>query len=1378
MAETPFGKLVVELGLNNVQFTKGLSDAQKQLRTLKRAIKASDEDIKLMGRGSQAASTKMQLLSQAFKTTGNVVEQTKIQLQLQEEQLRRLRDVIDATGTKTKEQTAAEKKHVAQIEKLKGKLVEATASMSMYRREYAETAKAQAIANNGFIKAGTRLEAAGKRLTESGNRILNVARGWTFASAILGTGIGLVAKQAIDYEKAIAGVRKTTDPTNAQLQEFALGFRKMSTEIPVAAKELANMGQMAGQLGIRNDSLLTFVETMAKLQTATNIIGEEGAADLAKFMNIMGTSQDRVSNLGSALVDLGNHFATTEKDILDMGKNLAGAGRQIGLSEGSVLGIATALSSVGIEAEKGGSAFSKIMIKMAIAVDEMDTRAGSKLREFAGVSGMTAEAFADLFKSNPAEAIAAFVEGLGSANERGTTAIGILQEMGIKEVRLRDTLLRAGGAHKLFNDAVNMGNKAFKENTALQHEFNIFNETTASKLERAKNKLTDLAIEAGGKLLPVIADFLGKSDYIINDIKGLIEGFSNLPEPIQKTAFALTAIGLAGGPVLGIIGQATNTIGLFTGGIGSVLRHMGLLQVKSKDAKGEFDLVKGALEATAGSAVEAGAEMASLGGEMATTGGFASKLMGLGLNPWLVGIAAAVGLGIVAWKAFGENMWNSAQEASKSASQMEKWGTQVSDTVDKALHKAEDFSNQAGTYLSSGLEIDEKTKENVVAAYGGMFDKLRETADEKLKTINESFGKLSSVTQKYEEKNHEKRVEKIKEAKGAFDKIEAEINAIYDKAGQERRALTESEINDIKKLREKAAVEESKILSGKEQDQMKIFKNLSESLKTLDMQELDGRLLTLSKMKQEESKNYQERLENVKKLHREGEIDEYAYKMELRQIESDHNAKMKELAFQEYSTVKEQIKRLRQEGTAQSNDTADGYELALEETMKRYGFTMQQMETMAKEKSDVIAQRNKYIAQSVLEMGIEIGKATEEANKKWETLITDEKTGKIVKNISKTLTEATKTEQGWNDLKFIVKNASLTTNAKQEIEKALKESKKWDELSPEEKAFLTSTNVGETMAHILQEKGKWDDLTIEQKVAILSATGIDETTLKFIDFHNLWEQKDFVAKLAKIDTTAPDAKKKIGALIEEFTKAKNLGEQGISIVADSSKPIQAAKDVDNLTQKMFQAKNTGQRGVNFQAETNAQQVSDQVWNLINAMNNSYDKTVHFTTVWKNVYQSTGTSTQDIWSSHLNNYATGTEGHTGGLAFLGDGGRREPFLTPDGYFGVSPSTDTLYDLPRGTKVWSSIDKFKRDTLHKPYLAGYLDKLPRFSKGTLKSFIDNTNIRVPDVFKSRNTVDNSTYAPVLHIENFNANNNMDVEELFRQFKWMIKREGDRA
>ena len=274
----------------------------------------------------------------------------------------------------------------------------------------------------------------------------------------------------------------------------------------------------------------------------------------------------------------------------------------------------------------------------------------------------------------------------------------------------------------------------------------------------------------------------------------------------------------------------------------------------------------------------------------------------------------------------------------------------------------------------------------------------------------------------------------------------------------------------------------------------------------------------------------------------------------------------------------------------------------------------------------------------------------------------------------------------------------------------------------------------------------------------------------------MWEDTDFVKKLAEIDTNAPDSQNKINKLLESYgvLERRIQNPANVRTITDADG---TARQVDGLTQKVERNMFLSAQGSYFNTSTNAGAVSGAIEHYNWLVNNAYDKTVRFTIA----YQETGTSALSTWERMMNSgrrYATGTEGHAGGLAYLGDGGRREPFLTPDGYFGVSPSTDTLYDLPRGTKVWSSIDKFKRDTLHKPYLAGYLDKIPRFSKGTLKSFIDNTNIRVPDVFKSRNTVDNSTYAPVLHIENFHADNGMDVEELFRQFKWMIKREGDRA
>ncbi|WP_332238875.1 hypothetical protein [Sporolactobacillus sp. KGMB 08714] len=54
------------------------------------------------------------------------------------------------------------------------------------------------------------------------------------------------------------------------------------------------------------------------------------------------------------------------------------------------------------------------------------------------------------------------------------------------------------------------------------------------------------------------------------------------------------------------------------------------------------------------------------------------------------------------------------------------------------------------------------------------------------------------------------------------------------------------------------------------------------------------------------------------------------------------------------------------------------------------------------------------------------------------------------------------------------------------------------------------------------------------------------------------------------------------------------------------------------------------------------------------------------------------------------YANGTGGHAGGPAVMGDGGKPEPYLLPNGMMGISPAMPTLFPgLPRGTVVWPSI-----------------------------------------------------------------------------------------
>ncbi|MCQ2010542.1 tape measure protein [Sporolactobacillus sp. STSJ-5] len=67
--------------------------------------------------------------------------------------------------------------------------------------------------------------------------------------------------------------------------------------------------------------------------------------------------------------------------------------------------------------------------------------------------------------------------------------------------------------------------------------------------------------------------------------------------------------------------------------------------------------------------------------------------------------------------------------------------------------------------------------------------------------------------------------------------------------------------------------------------------------------------------------------------------------------------------------------------------------------------------------------------------------------------------------------------------------------------------------------------------------------------------------------------------------------------------------------------------------------------------------------------------------------------------HGHGYANGTKGHPGGDAVLGDDGKKEPFLLPNGLLGLSPAFPTLFKkLPKGTQVWPSIKEFMADIPH--------------------------------------------------------------------------------
>lgn len=385
-----------------------------------------------------------------------------------------------------------------------------------------------------------------KSFQKVGKELVGIGAQMSLATAPIVAAGAASVKSSINFESAFAGVRKTVDATEEEFQKLSKGMREMAKQMPASASEIAKVGEAAGQLGIKTKSILSFTKTMIDLGESTNLSADQAATALARFANITRMSQDDFDRLGSVIVELGNNFATTEAEIVEMGLRLAGAGKQIGLTEAQIMGLAGALSSVGIEAQAGGSAFSRLMVSMQLAVET----GNEDLQNFAKVAGMSASQFQKAFREDAGGALITFIEGLGKSEERGISAIKVLDDMGITEIRLRDALLRASGASDVFKESLEMGTEAWKDNTALTEEANKRYKTTESQIEILKNKITDLGIELGDLLTPIIRDYVipaleklkEKLGTVINWFKELDPGWKKV---ILGVAGALVAIGPA-----------------------------------------------------------------------------------------------------------------------------------------------------------------------------------------------------------------------------------------------------------------------------------------------------------------------------------------------------------------------------------------------------------------------------------------------------------------------------------------------------------------------------------------------------------------------------------------------------------------------------------------------------------------------------------------------------------------------------------------------------------------------------------------------------------------------------------------------------------------
>ena len=400
---------------------------------------------------------------------------------------------------------------------------------------------------------GEESEEAGRKSEEFGEKSEDALR--SIEELLVGAGIvnGIKAigeafvdciKDAIEFESAITGVYKTVDGTPEQLEAIADQTKALSLVIPSTTTEIAAVAEAAGQLGIATEDVMSFTEVMINLGEATNLSSDEAASSLAKFANITKMSAAYYENLGSTVVALGNNFATTEADIVAMSTRMASAGSLAGLSEPEILALAAAVSSVGIEADAGGSSMSTLLSKIQLAVET----GSDELEQFASVANMSSEEFQRVWGESAVDALYAFIAGLNDTERNGASATAILDEMGITEIRLSNAVKALASNHEGLAGAVSLANTAWAQNTALATEANTRYSTLESKLAMTENAQNNLSTAIGEVFAPTVADAAEVWANMLNGVTGFVKA-----HPTAVKAITAITVGV-GAFVVGLVG--------------------------------------------------------------------------------------------------------------------------------------------------------------------------------------------------------------------------------------------------------------------------------------------------------------------------------------------------------------------------------------------------------------------------------------------------------------------------------------------------------------------------------------------------------------------------------------------------------------------------------------------------------------------------------------------------------------------------------------------------------------------------------------------------------------------------------------------------------
>lgn len=347
-------------------------------------------------------------------------------------------------------------------------------------------------------------------------------------AAAVGTGLVLAGRKAVnafaEMDAEMANVRKFTGLADDEVKELNEDFKKMDTR--TSREDLNKLAEEAGRLGKSSkEDVLGFVKAADQINVALDELGDGATLTLSKLTNIFGDearlgTEKSLLAVGSVINDLSQNCTASAGYLAEFGKRMAGVGAQASMTIPQIMAFAAVLDSQGQACEMSATALSQLIMNLF--------KEPSKI---AKATGMDLDELNKALKRSTNEGLLMLLQQLKKLGNMDVLA-PVFKNMGENGARASQVLATLAGNVEMVKWQQEQATQSFEDATSVTNEFNVQNSTVEAELDKARKRVTELAIELGEKLMSVMKHVISTTTLTLKAMSTTIDFLARNKEAI------------------------------------------------------------------------------------------------------------------------------------------------------------------------------------------------------------------------------------------------------------------------------------------------------------------------------------------------------------------------------------------------------------------------------------------------------------------------------------------------------------------------------------------------------------------------------------------------------------------------------------------------------------------------------------------------------------------------------------------------------------------------------------------------------------------------------------------------------------------------------